>query len=302
MGVIDLNHKIKFSLEPIFSKKCVFISFKSTEKYLGAIPDITLEVACNEDLVKPLDKITGKVTSADGFSVNFQAYVYASSYANNRNIIRMLVCDEKFARNVVTTKYKSIDEALPACYPMDIVKNCTSAIKGLNLFQENESNHAYLTRLLWGYKKDTIFGYSLGSVRLHDLNSYKHVYDFGNAENISPIQDTQWGNPKLFTDKVEIVEEFSRHYVIKFNSSIIYVSKNYKELLSNYIYNQKFIYSTKGEFEFTVDYLPPVMLTDGVRMVNKDAQMKEYYVNSRTLEFTYNYTKNTFGVSSLKPI
>ena len=44
------------------------------------------------------------------------------------------------------------------------------------------------------------------------------------------------------------------------------------------------------------------MLTDGVRMVNKDAQMKEYYVNSRTLEFTYNYTKNTFGVSSLKPI
>ena len=296
-----LNDGIEITLDPIFNETCTFISFKSEEKYLGSIPEITIQLKSNKDLVKVLDEITGKITQG-GNSIDFKAYVYSTSFSNNTNIIKLLCCDSKFTREVQLSKFTSMSDILSSCYSLGVTKNCDSSVSGVDLYQKSESNHAFLSRMLLAYKQDAIFGYTVGGLRIHDLTNYKSEVEYQHKADISPITDNQLTDPKLFSDEVEVLEEYTNHVLLKYNSAIVQLNKEYETLVSNYIHNQRYIYNTRGDYQFSLKYIPKISLTDGITIKTSETTMREYFVTSRMISIDASSCVTSIGLGALNPI
>lgn len=306
MAAITLADGIVLDINPIFQKKFEFIKVKITEAILGDLPDIELQVKCDEDITKVLEEITGKLTNADGFTIDFVGYVYSISYVNDVCTIKILGVKPSFVRVLNTTKFTSLPNAIKGLYPGKIESNTESdLLNEINIFQMNETNYHLCKKCALAYKKDTVYGFALGSLRFHDLNNWVSKFKLAAKIDLNQLTSPELTNPKLYEQKTKIVDYSSgndpNHKYVRFYDKLIPLNNEYVDLIGNYIYNQKFS-TMKNIANYDLRELPPLQLTDGVEIVNIDATIKRCFITNKVSDMDFNRVIISYTIQSIDPL
>jgi hypothetical protein len=90
------------------------------------------------------------------------------------------------------------------------------------------------------------------------------------------------------------------HILIKYNSQYFPVNNEYKDLIANYIFNQRFT-SAKNTSNYKMRELTPVKIADGVNVGNDDVTINECYVSSRVIQISLSSLEVSYTVKSINP-
>lgn len=307
MAVVELANGHKISISPIFDKSFELIKVVLKESAFGDLPDITLTIRCDEDIVQVLDEVKGSLINPDGFAINFVGYVYSLDFANYISTIKILAVDKKFTRESNINKWTSVPNAIKSLYPGKIISNTDSdLLNSIDIYQKNISDYNLCNKLAWSYKKDTVFGFALGSLRFHDLNNWSSKYKMVvNIETglVTPPELTQ---PKLY-DKVTKFIDYSKgqdpnHSYIKFHNNILMANNDQRDLIGNYLYNKTKFDVLRNSGNYEVRTVLPIQVTDGVELVSKDNVIKKTFVSNIVINLDYNEVKVGYTLKSKDPL
>lgn len=301
--MLTCGQGIKLGIDPLLSQKdIIFISYESSESVGGSIPNIIVTVKTQKDPCQITDVMDCKIINENGWSIDFKAYVVKIEYINLNCRIYMYGCEPEFSRVNTTSSYVGINKAVKSTYRQFIDSNVDlgTVLPEVKLFQKNESNEEFLKRLLSSVSYGVIYAFGLGRLMVRDLKNWKEEFSFTRALDISPTTPQGVMNPKVHSNEVEILEEYTNHVKIKFNDTIIDVDKFHKDLVMNRLNNSK-LQSPKSDFTFTVRYLPPVSLCSNVTINSKETKVYNCYVTSRILYFDYTEFKASYSVKSIDP-
>lgn len=310
MAQLDLACGITLNISKIKDQDCHFLSFTSKESILGELPTIELRVHCDHDLVKLLDEIIVKIDNHNDYTIEGKFYVYAVSYLNNICDIKLMSGTPDYTRKTHSNKFTNIKNAVNSLYPQIpnyIDKNTdTDLLNDIELFQVNTTDYKFLNRLLPGWKKDTIYGFSLDALRINDLNSFKYKWEeFAIKADLSEISPPQLTEPKLYSKETKFIDysqgEDPNHSLIYYGDSYVAVNNEYRDLLANHTHNTQFN-STKNINNVSTRILVPVNITDGIRVTDLDANIHNIYVSSRSMHIQANTIDVNYTFKSMKPI
>jgi hypothetical protein len=262
-------------------------------------------VKCDHDLVKISDVVEGKLINEDGFEFQIKGYVYAISYINNICVIKILCVDPSFLRTPHTNSFSSITDAINSLYPGDIEVNTQSdLLNDIPIYQIGESNYSLCTKLAKSFKKSTIFGYGLGSMRFNDLKNFESKYDFGAKVDLKEVTPPELNDPKLYNFDINFIDYSSgkdpNHVLVEFNNKVYPVNKKYQDLIGNYLFNSK-LKVTKNIGNYELRYLPPVQICDGVTVQNRDLSIEKLFVSHREIMINYNELRVNLTLQSIEP-
>lgn len=304
MITINLGNGISITL-PELNGDAQFKSFSSKESVGGELPTAVLRLKCDQDMIELLDELTIKIDNNEGFSFSANMYVYAISYLNNDYEIRLMSCNPEFTRSIKSTKFSSYKSAVSSLYPGEIITNTdTDLLNDLEIIQCVETDYKLLSRLMQAWKKNTIFGYALDGLRINDLGNFVSKFDDSSMKgNLKYTSIPVHTKPKLMEHDTEF-HNYSdgldpNHLYVKSYNTFLPVDAVYKDLFSNYLYNQKFV-SNSNIYNASTSVLYPMNITDGVNIGNNDVSIEETYIYSRNILIENNQVKVDYTFKSIK--
>lgn len=306
MAELTFTGNVKLNITPIFDSRCMFISYLSKENILGELPQVELKIKCDEDVCNILDEVTGSLVDGNGNSTNWTGYVYSVSYLNNECTIKIIAAPIKFVRDKVTTSYSSITDTIKSLAPGDFISNTESdLLNDIKIYQLNESNYKLCTRCSAAFKKNSIFGYGLGSLRILDLSNLVSKADFGAKVDFNEIDYPELTDPTLYEFNTEFIDYSEgndpNHTFVIFNDHLICVNTEYKDLIGNFMYNKRFK-TTKNIANYKYNSLTPINICDCVTIENKDTNIKNCFVTSKITSIEYTKLTTSVSIQSIDPL
>ena len=311
-----------------------------TEQLGGALPKGTaiLSGIKSDDHFKLMnEKRVGKLILTDmleekgtGLVRTIPIYINNLWRSVDRQIVMEFTCipDHAFfdKRKIQSWKEAKIDDVIGALYPWDKeIRTKTDITTSLDFYQNNETDHAFLCKLLFGYKNKTVFGFSMEGLILKDImgekNSRGKVEDTETNHFHLDVEASDWrplSTPdsnhhsasdiyypviNLWEDSEALysVHDYSNYEPVNIReivkrSTFLTVRKDYEILHMNQSYNCQFCagggYGTL-EVESKRDF-PAYKLGDVIKVVRgQDERLKElnkpkifYIVSSNTLQLS----------------
>lgn len=304
---------ITLSIDKLDNQKCQFVRFTSEEKMLGPLPTAEIVVRCDKDLINVLDEVVVKIDDAHGNSIEAKMYVYAIQYKKNAYTIKLMSQNPKFTREVHMNSFTNIKNAIESLYPGDQVTNTdTDLLNDIPIYQMRETDYKLTTRLLHGWKKNTIFGYALDGLRITDLSNYEFNPDykdyFGTDQNFTLLNELELTSPKLYDQDTEFVDYSSdsetevdeNHVYVAYDKQYIPVNKEYQDLIANIAYNSRFD-TTKLTYAVTTRDLTPIAICEGVKLARNEETVEELFVSARNIMIDMNRTQVDYSLRSINP-
>jgi hypothetical protein len=310
MAEMELGNKCKLEISPIFDKSFTFVEYNIKESILGELPEMNLILMTKENLCEVNDEITGHLTDQNENKTYFNGYVYSINFVNSKCEIKILCVKPKFVRVTQTNAFESMNSAIEnLCpYPKDqIISNTRSNLMDkMELHQTNMDNYHFLKKCLIGYKKNTIYGFALGSLRINDLSNWNPKYTIASLVNIMPLDASKLTNSKLYSEDSEIIDYSNTkdpyHEIVKFYDEHVPINKEYKFFIENVRYNSRFM-TSKIITNYETRELFPFNITDSVNVEDTETSKKNCFITSRKIEFKGSSELHVFyTIQSINPL
>lgn len=307
------NDESSLDIKGLFDKDIEIHSAVIKEELHGDLPDLEISFSTDDPDISEINKkYECSLKSGEGAEWKFGAFVYDMSYQNNGMTLKMICWDPKFTKEKFTTKYTSIKNAIESTCCAEIVGNPESATNTdiLNfkdpsaLYQRNETNHHFCTRMCRSFKYNTVFGYVLDGLLFVDLNSWKKDIELKERAEINLIAPSSWSESKLYNQKVEYIDyskgKDPNHVTVRFYEKTFTVNNDYKELIGNNLYNTKLI-ASKNTSTFTMNYLPQFRVGQFATIPSDQIKFNECFISGRIVEFNKSKVSVTFTIQSINP-
>lgn len=307
MALLKLVGGVNINIPAINDKECQFVSLETSESILGELPTATLKLRCDRDILNLLDSVTIKIDNSSGYSIVSNMYVYQISYLSNLYTVNLMVGTPDFTRKNFTGKFTNIKNAVNSLRYAELVTNSdTDLLNDIPIYQMSSTNYQLLTKLLKAWKKNTIFGYALDSIRINDLSNYQKKWeDFSMRINLTEIDAPALTEPKKYSQTTKFVEYSDgvdpNHSYVMFDSSYQPIDNEYRDLFANYLYNTKFA-TTKNVYNTSIRELVPVNITDGTEVGNKMTSIFKIFISARKMYFDMNTVKVDYTFRSIEPL
>lgn len=162
------TRKVSISFYPWFDMGCLLSEIRIYERIGGelAIGNCSLDIAGNDKLLESITKqYKGEITieKDGGFALKIPVFIVSRKwYLNNLSLNFVCIKDESFIRDLRTIDYPDLDSAISGCFKGDLDIRCKTDVKGGNLkfYQTNETDYSFLSKLLRGYKKNSVYGFT----------------------------------------------------------------------------------------------------------------------------------------------
>jgi hypothetical protein len=290
-----------------------FVSFELEESILGPLPKAKLVIRCKKDQIEDLTETIVTIIDDKGNQQEGSMYVYDLNYYDNQCTIKFLGCPTSFTRDTCVTKYSNIKNAVQSIYPGEVLSNVESDIlDDVEIYQTNESNYKLCNKLLSSWRKDTIFGYCLDGLRLMDLSNYQplDVDIFSSGGSLKVTDPASLSRPKLYEKQLEFIDYSNgadpNHIYAKFDKMLVPINTEYKDLVSNLIYNKKFD-SMATTVNYQTRFLAPVYLCDGLLIKGNEGDSvstfstEEMFIGSKTIRFYDQKVEMDLALRSVNP-
>ena len=300
--VVELTTGSTLSIEPLFSRSdFIFNKFILRESIGGSLPDIFVELRVNEDCCQLGDVLQFKIVNETGWCNKFDAYIYQLEYVNTVLSLHLTACNPEFVRDIHTLTYKGIDESIRGSYKSDIDSNVDTNInQELDIYQCNETNYDFLNNIMYGYRKDIIWGYSAGKLVIRDLRNWTEEYKLDRQEELHIIDSQKITDPKKLSYDIEVLEQFTNFTKIKFGKDIVDVDNRYLDLIENRVHNSKYG-EFKSGYKFKTRFIPPLIICTNVSVYSDETNVENCFVTSREISVHNGVFICNFNVSSIKP-
>jgi hypothetical protein len=302
---ITFDNGCVLNIAPILSKDVVFIQCTIKESILGEVPEIDLILKSNEDICKINDKVKGYLLF-EANKTEFTGYVYSVDFAINTSTIKILCVEPDFIKKARFNRFESMDSAVKGLYFGDkIVSNARAdALSSLELYQKNLTNYKFLTKILQGYKKDTIFGYALGELKINDLKNWKSKKSLAIYGNIKPLNSPEFTDPNLYSKETSVIDYSNNkdpnHTIIKFHDKHVPINRSYGTFVSNIQHNNRFL-TTKAISNYSARELFPITIADSVEVTSIEMNIYQCFISSRIVSFTKNKMEVFYTIQSINP-
>lgn len=118
-----------------------------------------------------------KITKEEGESWEIPCFIYNKEYDWTKNLIHMQffcgIRDKKFVSDYITNSWEKekIDNVIKAVYPgkVDFRTVLPDITTPLNYYQNRQTGYEFLTNLLYGYKKNTVFTFGWEGITLKEI-------------------------------------------------------------------------------------------------------------------------------------
>jgi hypothetical protein len=300
-------------IKELFEKDIEMYSVNIKESLYGDLPELNVKFKTDDDTIcKVNDRLTCSLKSGEGAEWKFNAFIYDQKYINNIMEIKTICWDQKFTKDKFTTKYTSIKNAIESTCFSEIIGNPDSATKSdimdfkdpFYLYQRNETNYHFCTRLCKSYKYNTVFGYVLDGLIFVDLSSWKKDIELKDRSDISLVTPSTWTESKLFEEKVEYIDYSNgkdpNHVIVKFYEDMIPVNKEYKELVGNGLFNRK-LYNSKNVNTFQMKYIPQFRVGQFAKIPSEQIRFNECFISERVVDFDKANVSVSFTIQSINP-
>ena len=293
---------------PLFKEdnRFLFVACTIKESIFGGLPTITINAKTSKDLIDVSEEITGSLTNADAVKTTFEGYVYAVSTALDKCTIKIMCVRPDFIKKERVNKFNSMNEAIKGLYQGKIISNTESDLMNdMLIFQKDISNYNLIKKCLAGYKKNTIYGFSIGGLRINDLSNWKPKKTVVARLNIQPVDATKLTDPKLYHKDTEFIDysdgKDSDHKIVKFYDQHVPVNSEYEDFVANIQYNSRFM-TMKNITNYKTRELFDLDITDAVEVEDDQKRTKKCFVSSRIINFDYNKMQVDYTIQSIDPI
>jgi len=294
--MIKTNNGEVISITPLLGttsnpKPYSFQSLTITESIFGEVPEIVLEITSDQDMAELNSVHTINIKLSNGSKIEATCYLYDISYSTLHQTLKLLVCDSEFTKVPYTNTYQGFDSAISSCYNGEIL-NKPFATNNIKLYQRSETNLQFLNKILLGYKKDTLFGFSISGLKFLDLNEAIPIKSYQLQSEFQINKPISTSEPASFEYDTEVTERYTNHSKIRYGNHIIDVNNDYADLLETSSYNRVRSNKNIGEFSAETRTIHPLELLDLVTFNSTDGQVKNYYIVSKVI-VVENATANT---------
>ena len=313
MKYLVSNDGSSFRIDKLFDEDIELLKVHIEEGLYGDIPDIVVNLKTDKELCKINQEFTGSLISKDGYTNKFKCFVYDITYNLNEMEIKFMCCLPKFTKDRVVTKYTTIDNAIQSTYQLDRLDDVKTDLLDFSdpwyIYQKNETNYHLCRRLCKSYKHNTVFGFLLSGLRFRDLLTWKPEVILRDKVDINLQSPSNWIHPKLYDQELKFVDynsnvvEFEKdpnHQFVEYYEDIIPVNNIYKELIGNFLFNQRLELS-KNINEFQLKFLPVYQVGDFVKIPSEQIIFNNCFISHRIIDMTKADISVHYTIQSIDP-
>jgi len=305
------NEETKFRIKELFDKEIELISIVICETLYGSIADVELNANIKEldEDFKLNKEYNCSLIDQYGNVTEFKCFCAFLSFVDNFLQMKFLCCDKDFTKKSLVNKFKNIDDAIKSASKMQRLDNPLIKTDLLEfndpyyIYQTNEANNRFCTRLCWSYKHYTTFGYLLNGLKFIDLKSWKPDLELIERRDIRLLEPASWNRNKKLDEDIKYIDYSNgrdpNHILIKFFDQTIVADTPYKFLIGNKLFNEKLVqFSQKNKFE--VKFYPGWTVGTFVNLKpSPQINFIECIITSRRIKFEKASVSTLYGIQSI---
>lgn len=314
MKVVKCNDGSIFYVSELFDKEFEIISIKIEERLFGDIPTIDIKLRCNEQPCQVDDLVKGYLISKDGLKTEFSGFVYTVEYMNNELTAKILCCSPDFVKNKFVTKYTTIDNAIESTSQMARIDNPLIKTDLLDfqdpwyIYQKNITNYKLCTKLCTAYKHNTIFGYLMNGLLFKDLANWTPEIEATDRDQINLTNPTSWQKPKMYDQQMNFTDYNSKtpeyevdenHTFVTQYETIIPTNVPYKELIGNFVYNQR-LANSQNTNNFKQTFISDWSVGQFIKIKSPQINFKNCFISARTINISKALPQVEFTIKSIE--
>lgn len=312
MRTLLLTDGSEFRLLEIFDNDFEFISAHIEESLYGDITRIEFRCLCDTKIVELLKKYKGYLKSKTGKKWEFECFCYQISYDNKYLEAKFMCSKIEFTRNIVTTKYTTIDNAIQSTWQLNRLDTVKTDLLSFDrdhfFYQMSETNYNLCTKLCFSYKYNTVFGYLLNGLKFIDLKAWKKEIELNDQVDIKLEQPASWTSGKLYESTVNIIDynhsspEYeidSNHRIVGNYDQLLFCDTTYKDLIGNYLYNRRLKLMKQSNI-FRLNYLPDFEVGTYVKINSTQIRYSNCFVSKRIINMEQSRLEIVIQIQSIE--
>lgn len=292
----------EFSEDPTMEFRLMEIS----EVMGGELPQgvITMLTSSKSQSSKYLGKTLEMTIQTPSYRGNFKVFITNVQQNSTTALFTFLITDPYFINEIQSRLLANdMNTAISRLYPGKVTKKVESSINQMELRQTRETDYNCLKRLMLGYGKDVLYGFSMDGMVITTFSaqpaSYPHykpfTIDLGvNDLSENKIKYEQFDPPR--TSK----KAFRYFRVVAYDKSISYTAKDGSPFEENISANYKSRMEPKLSMKRTYENIPPYKLGDKINLADPESNptnATEFFVTSRGFTFDSSGVFTTMALS-----
>lgn len=303
----------KFIVNELDNTPCEFHKVEISEECWGGLPTIKLAFKYSQLPVKLNQKLSGSMITEKGNKTTFDGYVHNVTFNNDEGLITVICTKQDFINNKFTTYYSNIDNAINSTWGRNRIDSIKSDIlkfgENCRLHQMDETNYHFCNRCCQSYLHKAVYCYRFDGLKFTDLNNWKSEVVLNDRSEAKIVSTNAWEAPRTFSqdlsseDPNTSVVEFEQdpnHVYVRCDEGLIPVDKEYRDLIGNYLYNQRLI-DTPHQVTWSLRYLSEMKCGDMIKINSKFVNYRNSYISSRSIIYDHTNVVENITTKSIDP-
>lgn len=226
------------------------------------------------------EAIRFKYKQYDGLTLKCKGTIYHTEFKGFTHIIKFVLLPKDFMTDNLIRKYNSFDDVIGSLWKGEKDINTRSdVLNSLELNQCNMNSHKYLSDLLKGYRKNSIFGFALDSLVIRNLELDAPALELVVQEDTA----VGIGKSKYF-DKAP-KEEYVGYKEANMTqgSYVATFAKEYSPLFANYFHNIRYYTDWRMSLSLKYKYIPKAKIGDQLTLKSERHKFKHAVVWKRMI-------------------
>lgn len=262
-----------------------YISMNLTEGIKGVLPTGTLVFESQTfDFEEDLKEINLRVSDNKNVTYSLRGIIHSRTIKDVYIYYGLTFANPEFLHVNTKTFTGGLDSAINSLYARDIDSNILSNVSGVELFQCNQTDYDFCTRLLYGHSKDTVFAYTIEGLNIFNLRKPSVEYsDFDENYSSNAGSATTFMYRRVDEAVTEIDASLSNLSTIKFDNYLIQTDSNYKNYYDNICTNVKLCMGLSLSTTLRYSAMTPYKVGEKILVTNTQANLRDFLVTSKSL-------------------
>jgi hypothetical protein len=271
------HNNYRLSIKPLTEDENLrFISMTYVESVGGELPQVTIDM--NYSVKSSPDKYVGKsiefMIQSPISTMKFSGHISSVEFLGKVIIFTLIISDYDFIKDI-RSRYlgKSMDSALNRLYSGIMDNRINTDVNNMEIHQSRETDYNCIKRLLRGYAKNCIYGFSSGALIIDKLDKEVNTYNLSRELiladaaadlELSKIKYEEAAPPRLSRST------FRYFNIVAYEKIISYTLKESTVFEDNQSFNIKNLVNPKMTLTRSYLDLIPYKITDKIRLTKND--------------------------------
>lgn len=243
--IIELGNKIKISCEPFMDSGYLFKSMYLNEEIGGSMAYGNISFTSggeNLSLITDQDDIKISIVKSNGGSTyNIKGFITSREYLGNEVTFNFVCSNKDFLVSSRVVRYTDISDAINTLYPYEKNIEIESDINNeIEINQNGKTDYELCRNLAMSYRYNTIFSFGLEGFSIKDINKEPEITVMAMTAS-TQMDKFSINYYKQFDITPEINESSNNILAISNNDSNYLLHKSYDQLMTNYLYNTRYL-------------------------------------------------------------